>query len=371
MRRNWCRSFLSTLDGAARRCGAATAVGGLVLVMASTTAQAQPKGAPKGAPKAAPAAPAAPKAAPKPKLTKKQREEEAAKLFGEGKAKFQAGDYAGAYEAFKSADELVPDPPVPKFRMAESLDKQGDVEGAIKAYENFLAAKPRPVEDKERIETANARIAALKMAPADVKVTLLPPEAAAATFTLDGAPATNPVKVPPGKHTIVAKLAGFEDGKVEVDVQRGEKKEVTITLTAKPAEVPVTPVDKPVEKPVEKPKPAEPKSSSSKIPAIVTLSLAGAGVVVGAVFGGLALKSKGEYDDGPTQDLFDETERNALIADMSFGVALTFGVTGVVLLLTDSGSSSDKEKDTKKAGLNFIMPYATPQGAGAVGQFSF
>ena len=46
-------------------------------------------------------------------------------------------------------------------------------------------------------------------------------------------------------------------------------------------------------------------------------------------------------------------------------------LTGVVLLLTDSGSSSDKEKDTKKAGLNFIMPYATPQGAGAVGQFSF
>jgi len=111
------------------------------------------------------------------------------------------------------------------------------------------------------------------------------------------------------------------------------------------------------------------------IPAAVTLSLAGAGVVVGAVFGGLALKSKGEFEDTPTQDLFDETERNALIADMSFGVALTFGVTGLVLLLTDSGPAEeapkdDKKPEEKKASFRFA-PYGGPNGGGAVGIVQF
>jgi len=352
---------------------------GLVVGLCGSTAFAQPKAEKPAAPgkapeKGAPAKPAPPpEKGPKPKpKTAAQKQEAAKALFAEGKSKFESGDYAGAYQAFKTADELVPDPPVPKYRMAEALDKQGDVEGAIKAYEAFLAAKTRPDKDKERIDTANARIAALKVAPADVKVVIAPAEAAAAALSLDGAPVTgNPVKVPPGKHTIGAKLEGFEDGKVEVDVVRGEKKEVSLTLVAKAAAVAV---DKPVDKPAPTP-PPETSSGSSVIPAAVTLSLAGAGVVVGAVFGGLALKSKGEFEDTPTQDLFDETERNALIADMSFGVALTFGVTGLVLLLTDSGPAEeapkdDKKPEEKKASFRFA-PYGGPNGGGAVGIVQF
>lgn len=361
MRRNWSRSFLSRV-----------AVGGLVLALVPTvggSAFAQGKDA-----KAA----AAPAKAPAKKgkvLTPAQKQEEAKKAFEDGKAKFDAGDFAGAYEAFKTADELVPGP-VPKFRMAECLDKQGKVDEAQAQYEAFLAAKPDPEKQKARIETANTRIAALKVAPAEVKVVIQPAEAAAAALSLDGAPAQNPVKAPPGKHTISAKLDGFEDGKVDIEVGRNEKKEVTIALTAKPKDVAVNtpPTDKPKdsEKPTDKPKePAEPASSSSVIPAAVTLSLAGAGLVVGAVFGGLALKSKGEFEDTPTQDLFDETERNALIADMSFGVALTFGVTGVVLLLTDSGGDKPAEPEKKPAATGFVVPWAGPHGAGAMGVVNF
>ncbi|MBK8943401.1 MAG: PEGA domain-containing protein [Polyangiaceae bacterium] len=348
---------------------------GVVLAVASSTSYAQaaqPKAQPAAQPAKGPAKPAKPG---KPK-TQKQKEEEAGKLFQEGKAKFTAGDFAGAYDAFKGANDLVP-APVPKYRMAESLDKKGDVDGAIAAYEAFLNADPKPdaTRDKDRIANAEARLSALKSSPADVTVKIEPAEAAAATLTIDGAPAAgNPLKVPPGKHTIGATLDGFEDGKVEVEVTRLEKKEVTITMTPKPKDVAGGPGPSgPGDKPGDKPKTPETSSSSSVIPAIVTLSLAGAGVVVGSVFGGLALKSKGEYEDTPTQDLFDETERNALIADMSFGVALTFGVTGVVLLLTDSGSSETPAaaEPAKKAKLDFILPFASPDGAGAVGRVSF
>ncbi len=336
---------------------------GCLLALASTSAFAQGKPGDK---------PAASKAADKPAKpkTEKERKEAAKKNFEEAQAKFAAGDFAAAYELYKQADELVPGA-VPKFKMAESLDKAGDVEGAIKAYEAFLASKPDEAKHKERIDGAKARVAALQNAPADVKVVITPPDAAGVVLSVDGQPQQgNPVKVPPGKHTITAKAEGFDEAKVEVEVKRGEKKEVPLTLTAKPgggavAEGPKEP-PKPV--PPKEPPTTESEGTSTLIPAIVTLSLAGAGAVVGGVFGVLALQSKGDFEETPTQDLFDETERNALIADMSFGVALTFGVTGLVLLLTDSGGEEKPAEPEKKA---FVTPFAGPGGAGVVGNFTF
>lgn len=332
------------------------------------TAHAQGAGKP-----AAPAPTAKPVPPPKPKLmTPQQKQDEARRLFKEGQTKFDAGEYQAAYDLYKQADDLVPDPPVPKYAMAQCLDKMGKVDDAIKMYEAFLAGKTRPDKDEKRIIDAKARIEALKVAPADVTVVIAPPEAAAAKLMLDGQPVTSPMKAAPGKHTLIATVDGFEESKTEFEVTRGEKKELPITLTAKPAvvEPDKDPTDKPPP-PTEKPPAAEPSSGSSLVPAIVTLSLAGAGVVVGGVFGGLALASKSDYEAGPTQDLFDETERNALIADMAFGVGLTFGVTGLVLLLTDSGGEEEAAPEEKKAARGFVAPFFTQNGGGAVGVVTF
>jgi len=320
---------------------------------------AQPAGGPAKPPAAAPAKPEKP-------LTADQKKAEAKKAFEDGGKKFDAGDFAGAYLEFKKADEFVPGA-VPKFRMAEALDKAGDAPGAVKAYQDFLDSNPPKDKHQARIDTATQRIEAIKKTPADVKVNVTP---ANATLAVDGASqATNPVKVPPGKHEISATAEGFLDGKTDVEVTYGEKKEITLNLTAKPAEVAKN--DKPPP-PSEKTEP--PKKSGSKVPAIITLSLAGAGAIVGGVFGGLALKSKSDFEKTPTQDLYDTTERDALIADMSFGVAITFGVTGVVLLITSGGEDADKDKDKdkeKKAEQPFFTPWAGPTGAGAVGGFTF
>lgn len=355
MRRHVCRSI------------ALAAVSSLVLGLAGSPALAQGKPGDK---------PAAGKPADKPAKpkTEKEKKEAAKKLFEDAQAKFAAGEYAAAHDLYKQADELVPGA-VPKFKAAESLDKAGDVDNAIKEYEAFLASNPPADKNKERIDAAKARIAALQNAPADVKVVVTPAEAANVVLSVDGQPQTgNPVKVPPGKHTISAKADGFDEIKVEVDVKRGEKKEVPVTLTpaAGAGAVATPPGPKEPVKPEapKTPPTTESEGTSTLIPAIVTLSLAGAGAIVGGVFGVLALQSKSEFEDTPTQDLFDETERNALIADMSFGVALTFGVTGLVLLLTDSsGSEEEKAAEDKKA-FNFA-PYAGPNGGGAVGTFRF
>lgn len=341
-------------------------------LMIAGPAMAQPKGTPTPAPGTpAPGQPAGqpagdkkapPPGTPAKPMSEKEKKEAAKKAFADGQQKFDAGDFKGAYEEFKKADEYVPGA-VPKYKMALCLDRQNDVTGAVAAYQAFLDSNPGDAL-KAKSDEVTKRLTELKATPAEVTVNVTP---ATATLTVDGTAQTGPVlKVPPGKHTIGATAPDFLDGTTDVEVTYAEKKEVTITLAEKPkTTTPETP------KPPETPK--EPPKKGSKIPAIITLSLAGAGAVVGAVFGGLALKSKGEFEDTPTQDLYDETTRNALISDMSFGVAITFGVTGVVLLVTSNSSSKDEKAEEKKAEgpKVWAAPWAGPTGAGAVGVVQF
>jgi hypothetical protein len=105
------------------------------------------------------------------------------------------------------------------------------------------------------------------------------------------------------------------------------------------------------------------------VPAYVTLGLAGAGIAVGTVFGVMALNDKSDFDDNPTTDKADEVERNALISDMAFGVALTLGITGVVLL-----TSSDDEPEAKQTASKdklVVAPFVTPKAGGAAARWTF
>jgi hypothetical protein len=99
----------------------------------------------------------------------------------------------------------------------------------------------------------------------------------------------------------------------------------------------------------------------------VTLALAGVGAVVGAGFGFKALSARSDFNKTPTTASADDAERNALIADMAFGVAVTLGITGTVLLLTNG----KKDDPTTKVGQFRLAPIFTPhtQGAAAVLHF--
>ena len=110
------------------------------------------------------------------------------------------------------------------------------------------------------------------------------------------------------------------------------------------------------------------------VPAYVTLGIAAAGAVVGTIFGMKALSAKSDFDDNPTTESADDAERNALIADMAFGVAVTLGVTGIVLLTSgdDAGPAKNGklERLPKKATLK-LAPYASPKGGGAAALLTF
>jgi len=301
-----------------------------------------------------------------------EKKKEAKKLFKKAKAKFKDGKYAEALPLYQQADALIPGA-VPKYQMAQCHDKMGNVGDAVKQYEAFLGTNPDAKKHKDRIGTAKSRLEELKKTPATVTLSVTPADAPNLSVTVDGNPeAATDLTLAPGKHTIVVKADGFEEQTTEFEVGFGEKTQVNIPLKESQAAVPAgPPPDQPPAAPDE---PAD--EERSMVPAYVTLGLAGVGAVVGTIFGIQALSSKSDFDDNPTQESFDDTERSALIADMSYGVALTFGVTGVVLLLSGgkSGEESGQSATRKTASTNplrYITPYAGPDGGGAAAKISF
>jgi hypothetical protein len=342
----------------------AAALAGVMAITVTAPAYAQSK-------------PAKPDTAkPEKPLTEKQKKDNAAKAFKEANEKFDKGDYAGAVVLYEEADTLFPGAK-PKQRAAASYDKLNKPKEAVAWYEKFLADNPDPAKfTNNEIADAKTRLEALKKTPAKVKVTTDPPAPANLKLMVDDQPQPGPeLAVPPGKHKISATADGFDTATQEIEVAFADTKEVTLALTkAAPPPVAAAPVVTPPPATTAPPKDDKPAEAPSKVPAYVTLGLAGAGVVVGTIFGIQALGAKSDFEDDPTTDNADSADRNALIADMSFAVALTFGVTGTVLLLS-SDKAEEKAASTKKPAAPkrgfMAAPYATPKGGGAAARFTF
>jgi hypothetical protein len=107
-------------------------------------------------------------------------------------------------------------------------------------------------------------------------------------------------------------------------------------------------------------------------PAYVTLGVAGVSTLVGTYFGIRALSAKSDYNDHPTSKKADKVENSALVADMAFGVAITLGVTGIVLLTSpdEPVAGSPTAKLEKKPSLQ-VAPWASPKSAGLGAQLTF
>jgi hypothetical protein len=318
--------------------------------------------------------------------------EEATKAYGAGNEAFKKNDFATALPLFQKADTLVPGS-MPKYKIAVCLDKLGKKSEAVTAYQAFLDSKPQvkqPDQAKmaDKIKEAEGRIKELNKeiasGPAKVTLQLTPANPPGLVVTVDNAPVSGlDLALPAGEHTVSITAKGFEPHTEKVTVKAGEKRALPVTLKAmagpvpgpdplQPGPVPPGPVPVPVPQP--DPVPGEGESTNSDIPAYVTLGIAGAGAILGTVFGVKALQAKSAFNDvgGATVENADDAERSALIADMSFGVALTFGITGIVLLFSggDEEAAPAGEATTGSA-KPFVNPYAGPQGGGMTATWNF
>ncbi|MEM1034930.1 MAG: PEGA domain-containing protein [Myxococcota bacterium] len=296
------------------------------------------------------------------------KREKAIAAFKEAEAKFAAGAYADALPLYQTAEETIPGAK-PKFQIAACLDKLGRTAEAVAAYRTFIDSNPDQTKHGDKITEAGKRIAALEAAlPATVTVTVSPPDAQGVRIEVDGQPAEgNELSVAAGEHTIVVSADGKAPKTETVMVKANEKK--TLEVALEPA---ATPAPAPPQGPTPDPGAAAlEEEEPSNIPAYVTLGIAGAGLVVGTVFGVQALSAQSDFDEEPTTDNADRAERNALISDMSFGVALTFGITGAVLLISNL-TGGDEEAASEEASLvPEVTPYGGPRGGGASAKWTF
>jgi hypothetical protein len=325
-----------------------------------------------------PAAPAKPAAGKKPPAKPAKGDKgddpkraEARKAYAEAEAKFQAGDYAAAYELYKTANDALPAPQT-LYKMAICLDKQDKAGEAITAYSVFLGSTP-PASMDAKVSESQARLNDLrKKAPVIVKVKSDPP---GASVSVDGVAqmGTTPVdvKLTPGTHKVRVSSPGYDAYEKDLTLDQGAADTTLDALLLKSAPVAEAPPPPVIEtKPTEK-GPELPPEKHSSAAAFVVLGVAGAGAIVGGIFGVKALQGKSDFNNGTkTTDKADQVEKDALIADMALGAAITLGVTGTVLLLTSGGSEEKAARAASRSQFE-LDPVITPHRAGAAATLRF
>lgn len=353
-----------------------SAIAAMTMVSAlhtSVTARAQtPVNAGSSAAQPSPAAdaPGAPPAASAPTPDTGDVRERARAAYTAGRDAYAAGQYAAAEAQFGLADSLLPAVQA-KFWRAMSLDQLGDVPRALAAFELVLSSPDKAQLGAEKIGTAEERRRALAAMPAQLTLTTTPPGARVNVSGVDlNAPTPLTLKLAPGRHVVRVMLDGYEPQQVELNATAGAKLTPTLTLVplAKSSmAVPLAPVPS-LPPPGPAPAAATPRS---RVPGYVTLGIAGASAVVGSIFGIKALGDKQEFEDDPSAKTADDVERNALIADMAFGVTLTLGITGIVLLVADDPTPEQSQVASLARERLRVAPYVGPTGAGAAARLEF
>lgn len=326
--------------------------------------------------------PAAAVEPPKRKLDKAALEE-AKRAYAAGEAGYQAGDYKTAIKNFQDAQAIIPSA-LAAYWLALSFKADGQVPEAIAEFKSLLASSAAQQRlGASKLAMANATLEELNRTPG---VITLGSEPAGATVSVDGEvrPGATPmaVEVAPGSHTLTVSLPGYQSMDLELDVPPGAKGEQTLTLTALPPP-PAPPAGAAAPEaaaPLQQQVVLQPTGTSdkrrSKVPLYAVLGIAGAGAVVGGVFGVLALGNKSDFKKHPTNKTADDQERNATISDIGFGAAITFGLAALVMATdTEELPGTPAQPATASAHSQArqlaVSPYANTNGGGAEMKLQF
>jgi hypothetical protein len=298
--------------------------------------------------------------------------------YTNGKVLYEQGKYADAMVEFQSAYDLKPHPSVLKS-IGECKLQINDLPGAIAIFEKYLEDPTAGKRDE-----ITKKIAEIKAMMAQVEISSEP---AGAGIMVDGAvtdkvtPAT--IELVPGDHQITLNADGYEPLEKPLTLGKGEKSKLAVDFAAEGKATAASALVDPFASD-EGAAPAEGgeiENESEGPPAAfwIAAAVAGVGLVSGTVFGTMALGDEDDfsqkaksttYNEGDLQDIKDSGERNAIIADVSFGVAAAAAVVGVIILVTDKKKGEKLEAETAKARIN-VVPVASANAVGMSTAVSF
>jgi hypothetical protein len=222
--------------------------------------------------------------------------EDGARAEGEeGLRRFQAGRWREAYESFRAASEKKQAPTLLLY-MAHCRLRLNDLRLARKLYREvtrMTIADGAPLQfttaksvARQELEKLNARLGA-------VKVSIVGPPRSSARVVIDGAEVAeadlDDYGLEPGKHTVQASLPNVEPVQRQVVTEAGHSVEVVLELP-----VPPPPPEPPEPPPAAPPAPALPPKPPPRdllVPGYATIGAGAAGLLVGAITGGVSLST--------------------------------------------------------------------------------
>ncbi len=263
----------------------------------------------------------------------------------------EAGDlldqkrYADALDRVEQAERLF-HAPTHLLMKGDALIGLGRVADAMEAFEK-LAAEPlpsgAPLAFRRAQQDATAKVRDLIARVPSVHVKVQGPAAIDARATIDGKPidlaSGLAVRADPGPHEVKIEAAGFVPAARTITLPaRGGVVDVEVALDRVPP--PVAPAIGPAIPPAEEPRPSFWRTKS---PAYAAFGLGGAGVVIGAVTGGMSLgkvsdlKARcpgGACAPGDQGDL-DTAGALGTTSTVAFAVGAVAVAAGVVLLVVN------------------------------------
>ncbi|MBW2455010.1 MAG: tetratricopeptide repeat protein [Deltaproteobacteria bacterium] len=308
------------------------------------------------------------------------RERAAIRQLGiEGARLYEAGDYAAALEHFQRAHELV-GLTTSGLWTARCLAKVGRL---VEAAERYLEATRMTLPANARKQHVTAQRDAeqerRELLPRIPRVTLRVVGAREGVMAqLDGTAVPSALlgvsqPVDPGDHTFTA-TAGQARAEQPFSVAEGEKRVVELKLepgAAAPPRAGSPPAPAP-----QPPAPADPGDHPAQSASVqgtlgwVAIGLGGAGLVLGAVTGGLAVDRHGTLEEGCADgrcppDLHDDVDSYDTLRPIATIGLIAGGVlvaTGVTLVLTAPGEPASADQVSLRA-------FVTPELCGLAGTF--
>ena len=215
-----------------------------------------------------------------------QEKETARNLMDEGRElRDDKKDLKAALQRFTAADQIMK-VPTTGFEVASTQAQLGQLVEARETLARVISSQPKPGEPPQFKEARNKAQSlddalAGRIATLVVSLNHSPP---GVVVTIDGItlPATLiglPARANPGHHVVVAN-AKTEEGRQEIDLREGERKEITLELASRGVD----------HETIARETPAAPVThgGGARTAGLVTLGIAGAALVTGGVTGVLA-----------------------------------------------------------------------------------
>jgi len=298
----------------------------------------------------------------------------ATELFRAGRAAAAAGDNKTACDRFTESEQLQPAPGT-QLNLGACEEKQGHL---LAAREHFRkAASSFGPEDRRRAVAVNsASTLTDRLGTLTVHIPPAAPSGTSVTINdapVDSASLAHGIEVDPGKIKLVVSAAGRQPHTIELVVAEAEKHEVT----AEPGEPVVAEPPTPAPVPPDDGK-ADARSLQRTL-GFVGVGVGGAGLIVGGVFGGLALHEASVVKancntttwacKAPGVSAASSGQTDGVVSTIGFVAGAAFAAAGIYLVIRTWGPSHDG-RPVQPLGL-VLAPVVSPQEQGLTGIWSF